>query len=72
MTTDNLSMLKALLRSTAVLCVFLTLSLIAMLQHFILLLNLLSGTPFQCLLQLVTLSVPIHTLVFLGMIVYRH
>lgn len=36
MTTDNLSMLKALLRSTAVLCVFLTLSLIAMLQHFIL------------------------------------
>ena len=36
MTTDNLSMLKALLRSTAELCVFLTLSLIAMLQHFIL------------------------------------
>ena len=36
MTTQNLSMLKALLRSTAVLCVLLTLSLIAMLQHFIL------------------------------------
>ena len=36
MTSHNLSLLKALFRSLSVLCVFVTLSLIAMLQHFIL------------------------------------
>lgn len=36
MTSHNLSLLKALFRSISVLCVFVTLSLIAMLQHFIL------------------------------------
>ena len=36
MTLHNLSPLKALFRSMSVLCVFVTLSLIAMLQHFIL------------------------------------
>lgn len=36
MTSHNLSLLKALFRSMSVLCVFVTLSLIAMLQHFIL------------------------------------
>ena len=36
MTSHHLSLLKALFRSMSVLCVFVTLSLIAMLQHFIL------------------------------------
>ena len=36
MTSHNLSLLKALFRSMSVLCVFVTLSFIAMLQHFIL------------------------------------
>ena len=36
MTSHNLSLLKALFRSMSVLCVFVILSLIAMLQHFIL------------------------------------
>lgn len=36
MTSHNLSLLKALFRSMSVLCMFVTLSLIAMLQHFIL------------------------------------